>query len=87
MEAHAWHALLLDSGWHEGNTWRSVRPAAPRLKSGEESWRMGETDVFLSGAGLMPGGVAGTWRVEGGDPNCKKQSTQVRHKMWRAQCP
>ncbi len=43
---------------------------------------MGETEVFLSGAGLMPGGVAGTCRVEGGDPNCKDQSTQIMQEIW-----
>ena len=37
---------------------------------------MGETEVFLSGAGLTPGGVAGTCRVEGGDPNCDDKYTQ-----------
>ena len=43
---------------------------------------MGETEVFLSGAGLMPGGVAGTCRVEGGDPNCKDQDTMVMQDIW-----
>lgn len=50
-------------------TWRSEMPAARRLESGE-SWRTGELEVFLSGAGITPGGVAGTCSVEGGEPTC-----------------
>ena len=63
-----------------GLTWRRESPAALRRESGEESWRMGETEVFRSGAGLIPGGVAGTCRVDGGDPSCKDQSTPVMQK-------
>ena len=50
-------------------TWRRLRLAARRPESGE-LWRTGELEVFLSGAGLMPGGVAGTWSVDGGEPTC-----------------
>ena len=50
-------------------TWRSEMPAARRLESGE-SWRTGELEVFLSGAGITLGGVAGTCSVEGGEPTC-----------------
>ena len=38
---------------------------------------MGELEVFLSGAGLMPGGVAGTCRDEGGDPICMDQESYI----------
>ena len=50
-------------------TWRNEMPAARRLESGE-FWRTGELEVFLSGAGITPGGVAGTCSVEGGEPTC-----------------